>query len=483
MSKYYILNKRYILRGWQGAARMLIRRPTNAHKVLKETEFQTLLLCDGKTDFEDSPVTNEMRGLAERMEKAEVIRSCEYGIELEEDQKYQFFDNRFVERVIWSVTGCCNYRCRHCYMDAPEGVLGQLSTERALEIVDEIAECGILRVHITGGEPLIRPDFWQIIDRFLFHKIYVQVIFTNGALLTDRLLDGFEKRGMKPQFSISFDGLGWHDWMRGKNGAEGLALSAMKRAIARGHIVNASICVHRGNLPVLWQTIEKLAGLGVKKVSCSGISDSELWQEKGKGFHLSRIELLEGFISLIPEFFQADMPVDLMLGQVIVLKRGSLRYQIAAELFSDTIDCRNCYLCEDARFASYIAPNGQLLPCLPLTSAPLSLIKAFPKLGDVSLKLALSDSYYINFVSTRIKTLFKQNMECGTCQFRMRCGGGCRAQALLMGGDLMGPDPMQCLVFKNGYVEKIRTITENAVKIYKNRHLCMNGLSESDKLE
>ena len=46
---------------------MLIRRPDNKHRVLKELEFQTLLLCDGKTDFEDFVITDEMRGLAERI--------------------------------------------------------------------------------------------------------------------------------------------------------------------------------------------------------------------------------------------------------------------------------------------------------------------------------------------------------------------------------------------------------------------------------
>ena len=52
---------------------MLIRRPNNAYKALNSTEFQTLFLCDGKTDFEAPFVTDEMRDLAERMKAKEII--------------------------------------------------------------------------------------------------------------------------------------------------------------------------------------------------------------------------------------------------------------------------------------------------------------------------------------------------------------------------------------------------------------------------
>ena len=477
MSKYYILEDRYILRGWKHTGRVLIRRPNNAHKFLKEMSFRTLLLCDGQTDFEASFITDEMRDLAERLEKKGIIRRCEKGTRLTEDQVFRFYDNRFVERVMWSVTGCCNYRCRHCFMDAPDGVLGQLPTKRALEIVDEIAECGILRVHITGGEPLIRPDFWQIIDRFRFHKIYVQVIFTNGALLTEKMLDGFAERNMKPQFSVSFDGLGWHDWMRGVKGAEAAALDAMKRAAARGHIVNASICVHKGNLPVLWETVEKLAEIGVRKVTCSSVSETELWKEQGKEYHLDQKEYAESMLPLIGKFYEAGMPVNLSVGGIIEMKKDSEEYRISSEAFPEGFDCSNCYLCEDARFAAYIAPDGQLLPCLPMTGASQKWLNRFPRLGDISLKEGLSDSFYMEFVSKRIRELFNENRKCGTCEFRFRCGGGCRAAALLDAGDLLGADPEMCFMLRNHYPERIRKIADDAIQ---KRHDMVSNEDSSD---
>ena len=87
MSKYYILEDSFVLRGWQHTGQVLIRRPNNAHRFLKETDFRTLLLCDGQTDFESSYITDEMRDLAVRMEKKNIIRSCEKGAKLAEDQQ------------------------------------------------------------------------------------------------------------------------------------------------------------------------------------------------------------------------------------------------------------------------------------------------------------------------------------------------------------------------------------------------------------
>ena len=456
MSKYYILEDRYVLRGWQHAGRMLIRRPDNKHRVLKELEFQTLLLCDGKTDFESSFITDDIRGLAERIEKRGIIRICETGEELTQDQKYRFYDNRFVEEVMWSVTGLCNYRCRHCFMDAPDGSLGQISHEMATRIVDEIAACGVLKVSLTGGEPLIRPDLWEIIDRLKEHKVDISVLYTNGALLSDQTLEAFLSRGLKPQISTSFDGVGWHDWMRGIEGAEGETVAAIRRAVKYGFIVNASVCVHKGNLSVLRETADLLTELGVKKISFGQVSDTVLWRKKAEGMELSKKEYLDGLMPMIDWFYEKGMPLDLALGNLVFLKHGSRVYSIAAEPFSKVQDCSMCYLCDDARFAAYIAPDGQLLPCMPLTSVPAEQLKTFPKLSDISLKKALSSSDYLEFISRRIFQLFLVNEECRNCEFRMRCGGGCRAQAMIQGGDLMGADPGRCYLWKNGYPDLIR---------------------------
>ena len=93
------------------------------------------------------------------------MESCEEPQPIEKRQYYKYYHNRYVRSIFWSITGKCNYRCRHCFMDAPEGALGELSTQQAFDLIDQMAECGVLQVDITGGEPFVRKDFWQLVDR------------------------------------------------------------------------------------------------------------------------------------------------------------------------------------------------------------------------------------------------------------------------------------------------------------------------------
>ena len=141
-------------------------------------------------------------------------------------------------------------------------MLGELSTKEAFDLIDQMAECGVLRVDITGGEPLVRKDIWQLIDRILSHHMVIRNFHTNGWLLDDEVLDGFEQRGLHPLIAISFDGVGWHDWMRGRKGAEEDALRAMRLCHSRGYQVSVGMCIHRGNVSSLPATVEALRAAG-----------------------------------------------------------------------------------------------------------------------------------------------------------------------------------------------------------------------------
>src|SRR5699024_8745620 len=210
-------------------------------KKLSSEEFQLLLLCDGETDLGNIDFTNEMKRALEKFETDHLIEKCEYKKPLNFDQYYRYYDNRYVQTVFWSITGKCNYRCRHCYMDAPDAALGEVSTAEALDFIDQMAECGVLQVDITGGEPFVRKDFWQLVDRMIYHKMTIGMVYTNGWLLTDKVLDEFERRNLYPEFSISFDGIGWHDWMRGVPGAEEAAIRALQLCKKRGFSTNVEI--------------------------------------------------------------------------------------------------------------------------------------------------------------------------------------------------------------------------------------------------
>ena len=149
---------------------------------------------------------------------------------------------------------------------------------------------------------------------------------------------------------------------------------------------------------------------------------------------------------------------------MIVLKRDG-SWHVIAEFYDGTESCLDCHLCSNARMSCYVTPEGRLLPCMPMTSSPQQ--ERFPLIREIGLSRGLSDSFYMDFVGRRVRDLLAASAECAACEYRYRCGGGCRATALLYGShDLMGCDRIMCLLWKKGYAERIRQAAGEAAAKY-----------------
>jgi radical SAM protein with 4Fe4S-binding SPASM domain len=83
---------------------------------------------------------------------------------------------------LWEVTTRCNLTCRHCYHPGHAAAPNELTTERALELLEELAEQGFLLLAVTGGEPFTRPDIWELLAAARRLEFAVRVL-TNGTLL------------------------------------------------------------------------------------------------------------------------------------------------------------------------------------------------------------------------------------------------------------------------------------------------------------
>lgn len=156
--------------------------------------------------------------------------------------------------LFWEATLRCNLRCAHCGSACEaRSPVRELETGEVLSIIDSIAEDFDGRrifVSITGGEPLLRPDLYEVVSRFTHHGMR-SCIVTNGTLLgpaeASRLFDA----GMRT-VSISVDGLReTHDAVRGP-GTFAKALAALGVARRAGfRTVEAITCVRPDNLDEL----------------------------------------------------------------------------------------------------------------------------------------------------------------------------------------------------------------------------------------
>ena len=107
--------------------------------------------------------------------------------------------------VAWEVTRSCNLACGHCRASALRGpYAGELDTERCLRLLDEIAAVGKPVIILTGGEPLLRPDIYEI-AAYGDRKGLRMVLATNGTLVTEEVAAKLIRSGIK-RVSISIDG-------------------------------------------------------------------------------------------------------------------------------------------------------------------------------------------------------------------------------------------------------------------------------------
>ena len=93
--------------------------------------------------------------------------------------------------VHWELTYRCNERCTHCYLDvlAPGAQIpGELSTEEAKQVVDELAELGALTISFSGGEVFLRKDIFEI-SQYARKKGFAIRYFTNGIMIKPAVAD------------------------------------------------------------------------------------------------------------------------------------------------------------------------------------------------------------------------------------------------------------------------------------------------------
>lgn len=136
--------------------------------------------------------------------------------------------------VIWNLTRRCNLKCRHCYaVAADQPFPGELSTEEAFAVLDDLAAFKIPALILSGGEPLSRADTLDIARRSKAHGLYT-ALSSNGTPIVGAVADEIAGIGFD-YVGISLDGIGaTNDWFRGADGAFDAALGGVRACMARG---------------------------------------------------------------------------------------------------------------------------------------------------------------------------------------------------------------------------------------------------------
>jgi Fe-coproporphyrin III synthase len=121
--------------------------------------------------------------------------------------------------VVWNITRTCNLKCVHCYNDSGVGKpSNEVTTAKAKEVLDDLAQFGAPSVLFSGGEPLMRPDLFELIEYAVGQGLRA-VISTNGTLIEPDKAQLIKDLGVS-YVGISLDGIGpVNDKFRGVEGA------------------------------------------------------------------------------------------------------------------------------------------------------------------------------------------------------------------------------------------------------------------------
>ena len=156
--------------------------------------------------------------------------------------------------VVWNITRACNLKCVHCYNDSGTGkASNEPSNAEAKAVLDDLAGFGIPSVLFSGGEPLVRPDLFDLIG-YAGDKGLRTVISTNGTLINKDKAKTIKDLGVS-YVGISLDGIGpVNDQFRGVEGAFDDAVKGIRNCQEAGVRVGLRLTLTKRNV----QDIEAL---------------------------------------------------------------------------------------------------------------------------------------------------------------------------------------------------------------------------------
>ena len=481
--RYAVLAPDWQLRGYADVPAMLVDRRTGEAVPLSSTGSYVARSCDGLMDFTSPCFLRSHVATLDAMIARGMAVECARGTPLDPRQALRVAPNRRIGMLNWFVTGRCNQRCRHCYMDAPSARYGELPTADMLRLIDQFEAANVQRVNLTGGECLLRADIWELIAELTARRIAVHQVSTNGLLLDDAALARLRDLGVDPIVHLSFDGVGTHDGMRGLPGLEDPALETISRTAAAGFRTAVSSSLDAGTRDGILRTFELLADAGVHTwhvnapmaLGCFAGSSTALppaesfavcehllrvWLDAGRPFVLT----LNGMFTGVPGGDGAGAgPAATAAAGLEAVAEAGLEAEAGAARTPESPDEPGRGFGRDGLHCAYllagtanVLPDATLMPCPKLIDTPVHA--AMPSLLEVSLSEAWEDPALHALLGLTKAEVLAHNPECAACPQYAECGAGCWAVAWAATGDRLGRDPEACETTKQGYRRRLAAV-------------------------
>lgn len=355
---------------------------------------------------------------------------------------FNFDDRPFI--VIWETTQACDLSCVHCRACAqPVRSALELSTDEAKRLIDEVTALGAPVFVLTGGDPLKRPDIFELVEYASTHGVRISLTPSATPLLTQEAIRQLKQCGLA-RLAISLDGptAEIHDAFRRVPGSYDWTLNAVRWAREIGLPVQINTTITRHNLQYLDSTIALLEQLDIVlwsvfflvptgRGSAIDLISAEEFEQVFEKLHATSQRVKFDIKSTEAQHYRR-----FLLQRRTEEKRKDNGQSLPSMLRANTADGigRAPRGINDGKGFVFISHLGEVFPSgfLPVSA------------GNVR-QQSLTELYRHSplFVSLRDSKNLKG--KCGVCEFREVCGGS-RARAYALTGEVFAEEP--CCVWQ-----------------------------------
>lgn len=333
--------------------------------------------------------------------------------------------------VAWETTRNCNLSCMHCRASATNGpYAGELDTRACRTLLDQIAEVGNPIVILTGGEPLLRPDIFDI-AQYGTAKGLRMVMAPNGTLITPAAARQMADAGIR-RISVSLDGATResHDRFRGVDGAFDGALNGIRMAREAGIEFQINTTITKTNLDQIPRILDLAVQLG------AAAHHIFLLVPTGRGKYIVDQEISAAeYEKTLNWFYDQREKTPMQLKATCaphyyrILRQRARQEGRSVTFESHGLDAvtRGCL---GGTGFCFISHTGIVQPCGFL----------HVNCGDIT-RTSFADIWQHSDVFCALRDYKNLKGKCGRCEYKAVCGG-CRARAFEATGDYLAEEPL-----------------------------------------
>ena len=318
--------------------------------------------------------------------------------------------------LTWELTYACNLACLHCLSASGKPDPRELTTRQCTDVIDELERMQVFYVNIGGGEPTIRPDFWELVDYANAHQVGVK-FSTNGVRITPAVADRLAASDYV-DVQVSLDGATAevNDAIRGPNSYD-MAIRALENMAAAGFSdTKISVVATRHNI----DQFDDFAVLADRYGATLRITRL---RPSGRG--------VDVYEDLRPTLEQQKQLYNWLVEKGERVLTGDSFFHLSP--LGDQGALAGLNMCGAGRVVCLIDPIGDVYAC------PFAIHEEFLAgnvLADGGFDHVWKHSKLFN--EMRIP---KVGGECATCPLYETCRGGCPAAKFFTGLPTDGPDP------------------------------------------